>query len=342
MNYLSENEETRHSYDPKILGEVMKNMNMNMNNGITATADNNEHEHAHDHNHMDMNKNIMGMNDDMHMNMDDDTSSNKSDNDFVFCTPGMMMAMPMSPNQMHSSTGTIMYMDGFHMTMSGGHQCLNLYFPTWTLNTRPKFLGACAGILLLSFLTEGLSKLRYKITASSKSARSSNRRRNQQQNNNNETTITPPEEVIRTTSDWINKCTDFFIGLNKRLLHLMISVLHGVQALLGYVLMLAGMTFSIELLLSVIIGLGIGYAVFFSNDADFENHVTTNPCCNYMQDEANEIPTQKNNNNIEDDNTSMGSEEDDIRMMINNSIEQQQQQQSAEIATAIENSSNVV
>jgi len=340
--------EDHHSYDPKILEEIMQSMN----NKVATADDNNEKIPSTASSHMmESNKNInmdMDMNDDINMNMDDDTSG-----DNIFCTPGMMMMMSMpGGSKKHSSTGTIMYMDGFHMTMSGGHQCLNLYFPTWTLDTRPKFLGACTSILLLSFLTEGLSKLRYKITASSKksSTRSSSsrrRRRNQQQqqqqNNNDRSdnsviiSDNTTEEVAATTSTysyWINRCSNFLFGLNKRLVHLMISVLHGVQALLGYILMLAGMTFSIELLLSVIIGLGIGYAVFFSNDTDFENHVTTNPCCNYMQDEANEIPTQKNNGGSisDDDNTSMGSEEDDL-----------QQHRSSLLATgAMEDSSNVV
>ena len=45
------------------------------------------------------------------------------------------------------------------------------------------------------------------------------------------------------------------------------------------------MTFSVELFLCVVVGLGLGYAIFY-NDED--THVTTNPCCNFIQDEANE------------------------------------------------------
>lgn len=64
---------------------------------------------------------------------------------------------------------------------------------------------------------------------------------------------------------------------------------HGLQALTGYILMLATMTFSIELLLCVILGLGLGYGLFY-NEGD--THVTTNPCCNFIQSEANERETQ--------------------------------------------------
>ena len=52
--------------------------------------------------------------------------------------------------------------------------------------------------------------------------------------------------------------------------------------------MLATMTFSLELLFSVIIGLVIGYATF---GGDEYSHVTTNPCCAFLEDEAcQEIP----------------------------------------------------
>lgn len=59
-----------------------------------------------------------------------------------------------------------------------------------------------------------------------------------------------------------------------------ITFLHGLQALVGYILMLATMTFSVELLACVIVGLGLGFAVFYDDD---DLHVTTNPCCNFIQ-----------------------------------------------------------
>ena len=41
---------------------------------------------------------------------------------------------------------------------------------------------------------------------------------------------------------------------------------HMVQALVGYILMLAAMSYSLELLGSVLLGLGLGYATFFDLD----------------------------------------------------------------------------
>lgn len=91
-----------------------------------------------------------------------------------------------------------------------------------------------------------------------------------------------------------------------------ITLLHGMQALVGYVLMLATMTFSVELFLSVIVGLGVGYAIFYD---DNDTHVTTNPCCNYMQDEADErnetvVDAIKQEQEEVDDDVSTGVEVD--------------------------------
>ena len=70
------------------------------------------------------------------------------------------------------------------------------------------------------------------------------------------------------------------------------AALHGVQALMGYVLMLSVMTFSGEMLIFAVVGLSAGYAVFFLDDNDGVGspstavHVTTSPCCAFMTDEA--------------------------------------------------------
>lgn len=130
---------------------------------------------------------------------------------------------------------------GFHLSLKGGQSCLNLFFSSWTLDTRGKFVGAMFGVIFLAVLTEGISKLRFLAQVNLSSSR--HRRL------------------------WI------------------ITFLHGLQAFVGYLLMLATMTFSIELFFCVLVGLGSGYAIFYNEN---DTHVTTNPCCNFIQDEANE------------------------------------------------------
>jgi Ctr copper transporter family len=146
----------------------------------------------------------------------------------MFCSSGMQSANMLGDGM---SEGMIMYMDGFRFSLSTSEKnpCLNLYFPSWTLNTRSKFLWAMLGVVLLGIVTEGVSKLRYTLS----------------------------RRLTGMTKRWI------------------MSLLHGVQALVGYILMLATMTFSVELLACVILGLGTGFAIFYDDDDD--NHVTTNP-----------------------------------------------------------------
>uniref|UniRef100_A0A7S1UT88 Copper transport protein n=1 Tax=Grammatophora oceanica TaxID=210454 RepID=A0A7S1UT88_9STRA len=154
-----------------------------------------------------------------------------------FCSSGgSMHGLGMS-----SGGGMIMYMDGFRIALKGNQPCLNLFFPSWTLDTKGKFIGALIGILFLAIATEAVSHVRFLAT---------NRLKGR--------------------------------GAIKRWT---LTVLHGFQALLGYTLMLATMTFSVEMLLCVVLGLGIGYSLFYR---DQDAHVTSNPCCEFIQSEADE------------------------------------------------------
>lgn len=155
----------------------------------------------------------------------------------------------------------IMYMDGFRFSLKGGQPCLNLFFPEWTLDSKGKFVAAMVGVLLLAVAVEGVSKLRYCIIRAAKASYRS------------------PDQ-----NQW-----------NLTLLRFGISSMHGAQALFGYIIMLATMTFSLELLSCVILGLGIGYGVFFQTDDVFREsgHVTTNPCCAFMEDEVKDLHSLK-------------------------------------------------
>jgi len=140
--------------------------------------------------------------------------------------------------------GMVMFMEGFHWALKGGHNCINLYFRDWTLDSVGKVWAAIVGVAVLAILTEGISKLRHLLSRKRRRAEST---------------------------------------LKIRRIALLQTGLHGIHALTGYILMLATMTFSIELLLSVIGGLMVGYVMF---GGDTYRHVTTNPCCAFLEDEA--------------------------------------------------------
>lgn len=149
-------------------------------------------------------------------------------------------------------------LSGFRVSLKGNQPCLNLFFPGWTLDTRGKFAAAMIGIALMGVFVEGVSKLRYRTVKAAKRA-----------------------HVSGDQYRW-----------NPQFLRFSITLLHGSQALTGYILMLATMTFSIELLLSAVFGLALGYAFFFQAEEQYladSGHVTTNPCCGFMEDEAKEL-----------------------------------------------------
>lgn len=138
-------------------------------------------------------------------------------------------------------------MDGFRWSLKEGGQCLNLYFPGWTLNSQGKVFGAMVGVLVLAMTTEAISKLRHRLSVKARNVATS--------------------QAVR-----------------KKLVAAQ-TLLHGAHALVGYIVMLATMTFSLELLLCVISGLTLGYVLF---GGEKYSHVSTNPCCAFLEEEANE------------------------------------------------------
>ncbi|CAJ1958916.1 unnamed protein product [Cylindrotheca closterium] len=144
--------------------------------------------------------------------------------------------------------GMVMYMDGFRWTLKEeGNSCLNLYFASWTLNSKGKVLGAMAAVFCLAVFTEAISKMRHKLSLRARDV------------------STPLPE--------------------RRKIAIFQTLLHGIHAFIGYIVMLATMTFSLELLCCVIFGITTGYFVF---GGESYSHVSTNPCCAFLEDEAQE------------------------------------------------------
>jgi Ctr copper transporter family len=126
-----------------------------------------------------------------------------------------------------------MFMDGFHWTMllprgRPSSQCLNYFLANWKLGNPSQFRGAMLFSFLLALLLEGLSVartacIRYFVTLEL-------------------------DRLSRTSeSRW-----------NGFLQHLCLTIIYGLHALLGYLLMFIVMSYSVELVASVIVGLIVG------------------------------------------------------------------------------------
>ena len=154
-------------------------------------------------------------------------------------------------------------MEGFQWTLKRKSSCLNFYFPSWKLDTIHKFIAAMLCVFIMAIITEGIARLKYDIShrAKKRSTRRRHRHRHRLASVNN------------NDNDNYNKL--WYIQ----------TFLQGMNALFAYILMLVIMTYSLELLCCVIMGLMVGYFVF---GGELYNHGAGSPCCNFLETEEEE------------------------------------------------------
>lgn len=117
-----------------------------------------------------------------------------------------------------------------------GGFCIILFFDAWTLDSRLKFIFGCVGVAFMGVAIECLIMIRRLI----------------------QTERAP------------------FRGISKPLKKLLLIIGFGVNLILGYLAMLVVMTYSVELFLSVCLGMIVGHLLFNSSEPIGE---TIDPCC---------------------------------------------------------------
>ena len=167
-------------------------------------------------------------------------------------------------------------MEGFQWALKRKSSCLNFYFPSWKLDTIHKFIAAMLCVFIMAIITEGIARLKYDISHRAKKRSTRRRHRHRHRRlasvNNNE-------------NDNYNKL--WYIQ----------TFLQGMNALFAYILMLVIMTYSLELLCCVIMGLMVGYFVF---GGELYNHGAGSPCCNFLETEEED---DDNDNERDDEGT---------------------------------------
>jgi Ctr copper transporter family len=163
-------------------------------------------------------------------------------------------------------------MDGFQWTLKGKGSCLNLYFASWTLDTVPKFVVAMVIVVLLGIVTEWIARLRHDVSKY-------HRRRMVGQLLQRRPGRRHQQQPTGRISDKI-----WYIQ----------TLLHGMNAFSAYILMLATMTYSLELLCCVILGLMIGYWVF---GGDSYTHAGS-PCCAFLDDDNNDSSSNRDDGTV--------------------------------------------
>ena len=153
---------------------------------------------------------------------------------------------------MSGGGGMSMYMSGFRSSLlNSDAPCLNLLSPNWTLDSELKFILGMMAVGCLGIVLEAIPVWRLRYLA----------------------------RIDRGGVDRENK--------NARLI---LTAFHGGQAFMGYIIMLAAMTYSVELMLSAVIGLSIGFYIFHKPRGMLTANQSSSPspCCEFLDDNADE------------------------------------------------------
>ncbi|GFN93991.1 high affinity copper uptake protein 1 [Plakobranchus ocellatus] len=139
------------------------------------------------------------------------------------------------------STDSHMDMDMHNMYFHTGHE-KHVLFYNWHAQSPGAMLGACCGIFAASVLLEGLKYLRdlLYLKATANTAQS--------------------DTELRSLINGLTEET--FSSSISSGRHLTQTVLHVIQAILSYCLMLVFMTFNLWLCLALVLGIGLGYFLF--------------------------------------------------------------------------------
>jgi len=149
---------------------------------------------------------------------------------------------------------------------SGGD---NLFFKTWAPSSAGAIAGACIGLVVLAILERGISGIRNVIAGNWKKSALAMLARDVEPSPDSSSTCHEKSPDIAEEASSVKDAPSLKQGRPARTLPPFIAshdiprgVLFALQALLGYVLMLAVMTFQAAYIISIIAGLGIGEMLF--------------------------------------------------------------------------------
>ncbi|KAL3781864.1 hypothetical protein HJC23_005404 [Cyclotella cryptica] len=255
-------------------GDIIHKIGYDMPVILTDDGKNVENDGGYDKHDMNgMDNEGRNMDHNMDHNMDNDDSSH-----------GMSMM----------DSGTIMYMDGFHSALFHSSSqnpppCLNLFFPSWTLDNPTKFVFAMMFIMLLGVMVEACGVWRVRCLRTKRHIRRQERlkRSPQLQNQRPQSSDDSSEGHGRVFAVCpamfrrafrkavpqyvIKKCCKSNRGdtsKNGKRYEIMAASLHAVRAWIGYLLMLAVMSYAIEFLVCAILGMVLGRYWFIDEKDD--------------------------------------------------------------------------
>lgn len=201
----------------------------------------------------------------------------------VFDNPTKYVAAQGSSDDFCSGAGSVMF-NGFQLAIGGDATCLMLLFQPWVISSGVKYAFAFLGVVLLAMSLEGFGELREFV----------------------QTRLYRDHGIVSSQADYVSLATpqassvsDGLAASNESFVKpgrvpdtpkfsivrrlplwskVVLAAMYMVHLCLGYWIMLVIMTFETLMFVAVIIGVGLGFAIFKDTDAD-ELRGSVDPCC---------------------------------------------------------------
>eukprot|EP00644_Phytophthora_capsici_P009633 jgi/Phyca11/528877/estExt2_fgenesh1_pm.C_PHYCAscaffold_350023 len=202
----------------------------------------------------------------------------------VFDNPTKYVAAQGSTDDFCYGAGSVMF-NGFQLAMGGDASCLMLLFQPWVISSSVKYAFAFLGVVLLAMSLEGFGELREFVLARLYRVHG---------------VVSSQADYISLTTPHASSASDGLTMGHEAILHkpgrvpsapkfsivrrlplwckLALAAMYMVHLSLGYWIMLVIMTYESLMFVAVILGLGLGFAVFKDTDAD-ELSGSIDPCC---------------------------------------------------------------
>ncbi|XP_034486247.1 high affinity copper uptake protein 1 [Drosophila innubila] len=165
-----------------------------------------------------------------------------------------------------SSSGMAMY---FHIS-----NVETILFKFWHTNSVLAIVGSCVAVFIVAILYELLKFYRewLKRSEGRRLSGGAHRRRSSRKRHRRSKSVS-----IGSVDETTMAGTPASYGITERYpwlapMHWYQTFLHMLQVTISFMLMLVFMTFNVWLCLSVVLGAGLGYFIFFVNDEGFSEH----------------------------------------------------------------------
>jgi Ctr copper transporter family len=209
-----------------------------------STSTSHPHQHDHDHHHSDTSHaNPVVVDQASHRNPNNTTTTDQCQNRYMtMYMDGFRWSILSSYNHRTTTTTSQSTPPSQQKQQRPPIVCLNFLISTWRVQNATDFAGCMIVTFFLALLLEGVAMIRKEHVDNWQHQRSR------------------ASYGDRISNDW--NCVTYYVR------HAFVVLTFGVQGLIGYILMFIAMSYSMELMISIVLGLILGNAIFVRYDDD--------------------------------------------------------------------------